>query len=68
MTRRSEQPTIVLGSRVSSPIIFRAQPSGPEHVARPCSNRHRELWLSGFVVASCRKCEIELLEVSDVEA
>ena len=50
----------VLKPRVGSPIIFRAQADGPEHVVRPCSGRHREHWLSGYIVLSCRKCAITL--------
>lgn len=42
--------------KVGDPIIFRVQPDGPERVVRPCSKGHRELWLSGYVVASCSKC------------
>ena len=42
--------------RVSSPIIFRAMPHGDEFAVRPCSTRCREYWLSGYIVASCKKC------------
>lgn len=49
--------------RVSSPIIFRAQKDGPEHVVEPCSGRHREYWLSGYVVVSCKKCKIRQLQI-----
>lgn len=57
MSERAPKP------RVSSPIIFRAQKDGPEHVAEPCSGRHRELWLSGYVVLSCKKCKVSRLGV-----
>lgn len=42
--------------KVGDPIIFRAQPDGPERMVRPCSGKHREYWLAGYIVASCRKC------------
>lgn len=48
--------------RVGDPIVFRAQPNGSEHVARPCSARHRAHWLSGYIVLSCSKCVIEKIE------
>lgn len=51
--------------RVSSPIIFRAQRDGPELVVRPCSGRHRELWLSGYMVLSCKKCTDTLEKVEE---
>ena len=34
---------------------------GTGHAARPCSTRHREYWLSGYIVASCQKCGITAL-------
>ncbi|WP_449408018.1 hypothetical protein [Microbacterium maritypicum] len=50
MTERVKPP------RVGSPIIFRAQKDGPEHIVRPCSGDHRALWLSGYIILSCTKC------------
>lgn len=53
---------------VSDPVIFRAQPDGPERVVRPCSRKHREYWLAGYIVLSCRKCTstIETVPVSEI--
>lgn len=48
--------------KVGDPIIFRPVPEGPEWVARPCSGKHREYWLAGYIVASCQKCTTEKLE------
>lgn len=42
--------------KVSNPIIFHPTKDSPERVVRPCTNKHREYWLSGYIVASCRKC------------
>lgn len=50
--------TRVKPPKVGDPIIFRAQKDGLEHTVRPCSGRHRELWLSGYIVLSCTKCVI----------
>ena len=41
---------------VGSPIIFRAQKEGPEHVVNPCTGYHRALWLAGYIILSCTKC------------
>jgi hypothetical protein len=50
--------TRVKPPRVGDPIIFRAQKEGPEHTVRPCSGKHRVLWLSGYIILSCSKCAI----------
>ncbi len=57
--------TRVKPPKVSDPIIFRAQKNGPEHTVNPCSARHRELWLSGYIVLSCSKCKISKPEETD---
>lgn len=54
--------------RVSDPIIFRAQANGPEHVARPCCMKHRTYWLSGYLILSCKKCDIKPLTEEAVSA
>lgn len=45
--------------KVSDPITMPADVgNGPVTiVAHPCSRDHREIWLQGFIVASCRKCK-----------
>lgn len=50
--------TRVKPPKVSDPIVFRAQKDGPEHVVRPCSGRHREMWLSNYIILSCGRCKI----------
>lgn len=42
--------------KVGDPIIFRAMPTTPERVVRPCSGKHRHYWLAGYLVLSCSKC------------
>lgn len=42
--------------KVGDPIIFRPTQESGERVVRPCSGKHREYWLLGYMVASCRKC------------
>lgn len=48
--------------RVGSPIVFRAQKDGPEFVVNPCSGKHRTLWLGGYVILSCRKCNATIVK------
>ena len=53
MTAESRLPK----PRVGDPIIFRTNGIGsPERVVRPCTGKHREYWLGGFMVLSCKKC------------
>ncbi len=48
--------------KIGDPIIFRPTPTSDERLVRPCSGKHRDYWLSGYMVVSCRKC-IDTLEV-----
>ena len=41
--------------RVADPIIFRSTKDAPERIVRPCTWKHREYWLAGYMVASCDK-------------
>lgn len=49
--------------KVGDPIIFRQMPSSDERVIRPCSGKHREYWLSGYMVLSCLKCMATLVHL-----
>lgn len=60
--------TRVKPPKVSDPIVFQAQKDGPEHVVRPCSGRHREMWLSNYIVLSCGRCKITKPETADQES
>lgn len=51
--------------KVGSPIVFRAQKDGPERVVRPCTGRHREYWLGGYIVLSCNKCTATITLLAD---
>lgn len=52
----TETTTRLPKPKVADPIIFRSTPDGPERVVRPCTGKHREYWLRGYIVASCNKC------------
>lgn len=54
--------------RVGSPVVFRAEKSGPEFVVYPCSGKHRTLWLARYVVLSCTTCNATLRKLEDDEA
>lgn len=47
---------------VVDPIIIRPVKDGPEFVVRPCTRKHREMTLSGWLVLSCTKCTPTRLE------
>ncbi len=57
--------TRVKPPKVSDPIVFRAQKDGPEHVVRPCSSRHRAMWLSNYIILSCGRCKITKPEAGE---
>lgn len=63
----STDVTRVKRPQVGSPIIFRAKKDGPERIVRPCTGKHREYWLGGYIILSCRKCTatITLLDGTD---
>ena len=60
--------TRVKPPRVGSPIIFRAQKDGPEFVVKPCTGQHRDLWLAGYVILSCKKCNRRISRLDPLEA
>lgn len=51
--------------KVADPIIFRPTPTSTDRVVRPCSGKHREYWLGGYIVASCNKCCTTLVELTE---
>ena len=43
-----------------TPIIFEV--NGKTVSAIPCSKRHREYFEAGYLVLSCKKCTLEIME------
>lgn len=70
MTSPAPTPARAPRPRVGSPIIFRPTKDAPERVVKPCSWKHREYWLSGYIVASCKKCcdSLEYLNPDEASA
>lgn len=58
----ADRTTWRLDPRVSDPIVVRVKKDGPEYVVRPCSGRHRDLVLAGYIVLTCDTCRPVLIE------